>query len=150
MRVEKLTLKKIFIIILTALSFLIVLGALCVPLLAYYHVGISDGFYILYHKLCVGSSARCFTINGCAMPLCARCLGLYTGIFLTLMLYLEQFKINKNVYYLMGILGIGEVLLEYFNLIFPNIWITFCGGLFVGIFLAVMFLRLEIKFKHDY
>lgn len=150
MKVEKLTLKKIFIMILTAVSFLIVIGALGAPLLAYYKIGFSEGFYALYNKLCVEAASKSFLINGYAIPLCARCLGSYSGIFLTLVLYLENFKIQKNTYTILAAIGAIEIILEYFNLIFINNWVSFLAGGFVGIFLIIMFLRLEIKFKKEY
>lgn len=150
MKVEKLTLKKIFIICLTACSFLILLGALLAPLLAGSKFGFSEGLNVFYNKLCVESSSKCFSLNGYLIPLCARCLGIYAGIFLTLVLYLEQIKIEKNIYYTLAVLGFGEMILEYFNLIYPNNWIRLSAGLFVGIFLIILFLRLEVKFKKSY
>ncbi len=150
MKVEKLTLKEIVIMAATAASFLIILGALCVPLLAYYKIGFSEGFYVLYRKLCHGPIATCFLINGYAMPLCSRCLGIWTGIFLTFVLYFERIKIGHALYVIFGILGLGAFVLEYFNLIFINNYIRLLEGLFIGIFLVVTIMRLEIKFKKGY
>lgn len=150
MKVEKITIKRAFIICVTALSFLILLGAFATPILAYYKIDLSHGLYALYSKLCVESSSKAFLISGYNIPLCARCLGIYGGIFLTLVLYLEQIKIPKNLYYVFGILGIGEIVLDYFNLIFPDNWVTLSAGILTGIFCIITLLRLEIKYKKDY
>lgn len=150
MKVEKITLKTFVLTVLTGCSFLIVLGAILVPIMAYYHIDLANAFYNLYDKLCSASTNHAFFIKGYAMPICARCLGIYSGIFLTLLLYFEQIKISHGFYIFFGVLGIGEFLLEYFNLFFPPLYISMLSGLFIGIFLAVTFLRLEIKLKKGY
>lgn len=149
MKVEKITLKTFVLTVLTGCSFLIVLGAFLVPILQYYHVGVS-GAYGLYDNICRASTNHAFFIKGYAMPICARCLGIYSGIFLTLLMYFEQMKINHAFYVIFGVLGIGEFLLEYFHLIYPPLYISLLAGIFIGIFLAVTLLRLEIKLKKGY
>jgi uncharacterized membrane protein len=143
-------LKKIFTIALTACSFLIIAGALSVPLFLKYNVPFSGAFYDLYHRLCTANASHCFSLSGYLIPLCARCLGIYSGIFFTFTLYFENIKFNHPVFLTLSVLGIGEFLLEYFHLFFPNNWIRLAAGLFIGVFFAVSFLRLEINFKKGY
>ena len=150
MKVEKITLKTFVLTVLTGCTFLIVLGAILVPILCHYHVVLSESFYGLYDRICHASTNHAFFIKNYPMPICARCLGIYSGIFLTLLLYFEQIKIGHGFYVFFGVLGIGEFLLEYFNLFFPPLYISMLAGMFIGIFLAVTFLRLEIKLKKGY
>ncbi len=149
MKVEKMTLKKIFLTAITACSCLIVLMALLLPFLVD-KIPFFGSLYTLYHKLCVGASSQCFCVNGNIMPLCARCLGIYTGIFLTMVLYFENIKINHAFYIIFGVLGIGEFILEHYHLIYPDNIIRLVAGLMIGAFIMVTILRLEIKFKNGY
>lgn len=36
---------------------------------------------LLFSRICHGMADRCFDINGVPLHLCARCLGIYTGLF---------------------------------------------------------------------
>ena len=149
MKIEKITLKKAFLTVVTAVTCLIVLGALLLPFLVD-KVPFLGSLYGFYHKLCIGASSQCFMINGSIMPLCARCLGIYSGMFLTMVLYWENIRIGHAFYIIFGVLGVGEFVLEHYHLIYPDNIIRFVAGLMIGVFIMVTILRMEIKFKNNY
>lgn len=150
MKIEKMTLKRFLIFAITACSFLLLLGALSTPILQYYKIDISQGLYIFYSNLCSHNVANHFYLNGYNIPLCANCLGILSGVLVTMILYLEQIKIDNNIYYTFGALGFGEFILEYFKIINPQNWVTLIAGIFIGIFSIITLLRLEIKLKKNY
>lgn len=56
-------------------------GAAAVLLLAaIYAAPLLPGIYLVFGAVCHQAPARCFTWLGRPLPVCARCLGLYTGV----------------------------------------------------------------------
>lgn len=49
--------------------------------------GASEWLRWPFRLLCHGMARRCFVLAGTPMPLCARCLGIYSGLFAALLLY---------------------------------------------------------------
>lgn len=49
--------------------------------------GFADLYYFLFHFTCHQMPSRCYWLFDYQLPVCVRCLGIYAGIFLGLIIY---------------------------------------------------------------
>lgn len=139
----KWSLKKALIAIAAVFAVFVVVAAFLAPALASTNLDVvSDFLYDFLHKLCKIHGSNSFLILGHKIGICARCMGAYIAGAITLYMYLHKFKMNKVIYIIIGALGIGEIVAEYFNLFVTNEFIMLVSGLFLGSFLAMSFIKI--------
>lgn len=75
---------------------IVILGAssLCAWAIAH---GASTRWRLLFRMLCHGIEQRCLTMFGAPMPICARCTGIYIGLFAGIIAFLIFPMIEERV-----------------------------------------------------
>lgn len=139
----KWSLKKALIAIAAFFAVFVVVSAFLAPALDSAGAGaVSSFLYDFLHTICKVHGSHSFLILGNKIGICARCMGAYITAAITLYMYLHKFKMNKVVYIILGTLGIGEMIAEYFNLFVTNDFIMLVSGLFLGAFLGMTFIKI--------
>jgi uncharacterized membrane protein len=59
--------------------------------------GASERWRLLFRFLCHGMPERCLEIFGVPMPICARCFGIYAGLFLGFACFRAALKVSERV-----------------------------------------------------
>lgn len=59
--------------------------------------GASSNWRLLFRVMCHGIARRCFELWGVPMPICARCTGIYIGMFAGLVLFAVLPRIEERV-----------------------------------------------------
>lgn len=59
--------------------------------------GASMQWRLVFRMLCHGIVARCFTLFGAPMPICARCTGIYVGLFAGLLAFLVWPRVEERL-----------------------------------------------------
>lgn len=146
---------KKFILLLFALySLFFVIGSVVAPLAAHYK------FYELSAKLtslfmfsCHQRPDRTFWLAGYPVALCCRCLGFYSGVFISATVSIcEKFKIVLKYFVLIFLFSLADILLNFLLNINTGNYIRFLAGFALGIsFVIVVSSLFEIKrrFKNE-
>ncbi|MFN3394069.1 MAG: DUF2085 domain-containing protein [Candidatus Thermochlorobacter sp.] len=115
----------------------ILLGlAICAPILATQG---NTELYALFSSVCHQASERCFCIAERPIALCARCVGIYSGVMLAALLFPEKWLSRKTLLMLLSIatsvvaLDVG---LEMIGLYHNVKWLRLLTGFMLGIALA--------------
>lgn len=96
--------------------------------------------YFFYEPVCHQETARCVHIFNFPLAVCSRCLGIYLGVFFTILAQLIQYKIflpNHRPVIVLMVPTVADFILEKF-IIYENDWIRLITGLLFGI--AIVFL----------
>ncbi|KAB2909960.1 MAG: DUF2085 domain-containing protein [Ignavibacteriaceae bacterium] len=110
---------------------------------------------LLFSGICHGISDRCFHINGAALPLCARCFGIYSGLFLGsfLSLFLLHFdfqskKLTQRRYLWLALTPIiVHKIVELVGLLSPSVGLAFTTGFVSGL---LLFLYISNRFFNKF
>ena len=115
-------------------------GIFCAPLLAASAdpllLKLSSILYYFYQPTCHQLPDRSFLIDGFALTVCIRCLGIYLGGLAISMVYLFKPKTNLwplTVYILLAAPAVLDFLIEKFVVYDPGGNIRFVSGLLLGI-----------------
>lgn len=98
---------KAVLIIFTALSLFFIVSSILASIL--YPAPFTPSIYKAFSLICHQHQELCINIDGTPMPLCSRCMGLYSGAFLTnLFILLLIFKKPEKMIY--GIISRGRII----------------------------------------
>ncbi len=108
------------------------------------------------YAVCHRITARSFTINGRALPLCARCTGMYLGVMLTFVVMLLSGRLRRSEFpplpvllVLIGFIGVmGVDGINSYSHFFPNAphvyqpknWLRLLTGMGTGLTMGVIIL----------
>jgi uncharacterized membrane protein len=138
---ENFTLLCSKIVLLTILAIWI-LGFLK-PIILFQNNILTDYFLsIIYSKVCHQVDFKCITIEHESMLVCARCAGIYSGVFISVifMLFRKVSKLNVNIFIVASIPLVADVFLTNLNVYNYSHPLAFITGLVFGGMLCLFFL----------
>lgn len=124
------------VFLLYALFFL--LGSIFAPIIASSGEGhLADKLYFIFAHTCHQQPDRTFWLANYPVALCSRCLGLYLGFVIYMLINIFTGKILKlkHVVYIF-IIGLTEGLLEIFTSFQGSNIIRFFSGIAIGVFIV--------------
>lgn len=96
-------------------QYFFIAGSLLAPILAHYkYYDLSATLTSLYIYSCHQQPDRCFWVMGYPVALCCRCLGFYTGVFITgSTAMLDKFKISLKCFLVLLLISIIDIFINY-------------------------------------
>ena len=106
----------------------------------------------LFSRICHGIDSRCFHIDGLPLHLCARCLGIYSGLLsgsITALFIRKRYDWFLSRYFLLiAVIPIGtSKLLEWTGIIEYSLWGALISGFLSG---YILFLYISNRFLFNY
>jgi uncharacterized membrane protein len=80
--------------------------------------GASMRWRVLFRFMCHGMPERCLELFGVAMPICARCVGVYAGLFAGLLLFLVLPALREKTVRIAAFVAVTPLALDGFTQLF--------------------------------
>lgn len=127
-------LRKFLLVVFCIYSLFFVIGSTLAPITAHFGLyDLSGKLTATYMYSCHQQPTKSFWLMGYPIALCARCYGFYIGVVISTILALfNKFRINLKTFFIILLLVIIDLFINYILKHTTGIYLRFTTGLFMG------------------